>query len=347
MALTTILPPSYTKVRSSSWRPDGGGVGTAWGTTLRNPSSHGFLTTAMWYDCKKCYTRLFTRSRIPKEWVDETITEPRLHHYDVDYPEDLEMIQLVCTKSFLDKAVSPCGQVEYVTILQVLPSTVITFETFGYCAVSYGPVIGEEQDQFVSRPMMGYMNKYVGANQAKIRRLKLRPPHMFVPGQVLDARLLIGSRCVAVTGTTRDKGFCGVIKRHGFKGGPATHGSRFHRRTGSIGDSGRQSVLPGKKMPGHMGNNRRTVFGNWVLGINPSTNEVMLKGRLPGYKNSELIITRFTVEENNSRLYPLRKTNRSPFARRGINEPMLDEEYRVQKIRQSYEDAERDGYVLQ
>ena len=103
---------------------------------------------------------------------------------------------------------------------------------------------------------------------------------MFEPGDYVD-----------IVGTTKGKGFAGVVKRHGFRGGRATHGSMFHRAPGSIGASADPSrVFKGTKLPGRMGNERKTVQNLQVWAVRPELNVILVKGAVPGSKNGFLLI---------------------------------------------------------
>jgi len=94
-----------------------------------------------------------------------------------------------------------------------------------------------------------------------------------------------------VVGITKGKGFAGVIKRHGFSGGRATHGSMFHRAPGSIGASAYPSrVFKGKKLPGHMGNVRKTVQNLMIHSVRHERNMILVKGAVPGSKNGFVLI---------------------------------------------------------
>jgi len=94
-----------------------------------------------------------------------------------------------------------------------------------------------------------------------------------------------------VVGTTRGRGFAGVVKRHGFKGGRATHGSMFHRAPGSIGASAWPSrVFKGKRLPGHMGNRRQTVQNLMVVGVRPAENIILVKGAVPSSTNGIVLV---------------------------------------------------------
>ena len=96
---------------------------------------------------------------------------------------------------------------------------------------------------------------------------------------------------VSICGTSKGKGFQGVVKRHGFAGGPASHGGRHNLRApGSIGSTDAQRVFPGRKMPGRTGGQKQTVKNLKVISVHPETNEVFLKGAIPGMRGSELEI---------------------------------------------------------
>jgi large subunit ribosomal protein L3 len=96
---------------------------------------------------------------------------------------------------------------------------------------------------------------------------------------------------VTVVGTSKGRGFAGVIKRHGFGGGRATHGSMFHRAPGSIGQSAYPSrVLKGTRMPGQMGNSRITVRGVHVFGVDEERNLLLLRGAVPGPNGGYVVI---------------------------------------------------------
>eukprot|EP00921_Rhytidocystis_pertsovi_P007931 GHVQ01013117.1.p1 GENE.GHVQ01013117.1~~GHVQ01013117.1.p1 ORF type:complete len:538 (+),score=26.13 GHVQ01013117.1:416-2029(+) len=287
-------------------------------------------------------TRLYSVNKKP-EYVFSPPGEVQPDIYDSQFPEDLEQIQLITEKVRMSHIFSPDGHGESITILRVLPATIIAFRAFGYCDVAYGKTLSSKK--FIPRHQLGRLQHYVGAAESQIRSIKLRPPHLYVPGQILDARCLIGARKVAVTGITKGKGFCGVMQRHGFKGGPAWHGSSFHRTGGSIGDSGRQRVLPGTKMAGKVGNDQRMVFGMWVLGVNPVSNEIMVKGSVPGNKKGEVIVTRFMLEENNDRRYPITKNNGRILWRKGTPAVERDEDERIRRLQQRLVAMRRDGKV--
>ena len=112
-------------------------------------------------------------------------------------------------------------------------------------------------------------------------------------GQELKVDLFKVGDYVDVSGTSKGKGFAGVVKRHGFSGGRATHGSMFHRAPGSIGASADPSrVFKGKKLPGHMGSERVTIQNVIVWAVRPEQNLILVKGAVPGGKNGIVLIKR-------------------------------------------------------
>ena len=114
-------------------------------------------------------------------------------------------------------------------------------------------------------------------------------------GQELKVDIFAAGDYIDVIGTSKGKGFAGVVKRHGFSGGRATHGSMFHRAPGSIGASAEPSrVLKGKKLPGQMGDVRKTVQNLLVVGVRPERNLILVKGSIPGCRNSVVIIRQST-----------------------------------------------------
>jgi large subunit ribosomal protein L3 len=96
---------------------------------------------------------------------------------------------------------------------------------------------------------------------------------------------------VDIVGTSKGKGFAGVVKRHGFRGGRKTHGSMFHRAPGSIGASAEPSrVFRGQKLPGHMGCERKTVQNLLVWAVDPGRNLLLVKGAVPGSRKGYLLV---------------------------------------------------------
>lgn len=114
----------------------------------------------------------------------------------------------------------------------------------------------------------------------------------FKRGDVFTVKIFTPGEKVQVVGQSKGKGFQGVVKRHGFHGGPASHGHKDNlRMPGSIGASGVQRVFKGMRMGGHMGDARVTVKNLEIIAVDPEKNELLIKGALPGARNSLLLIT--------------------------------------------------------
>lgn len=206
-------------------------------------------------------------------------------------PEQDFVVQLMGEKIKMGSLVSPDDYVEPVTLIKILPQLVIRREIFGYTTVCYGKHLKDKT--FVKKPVLGEFQLNDG-NYGSKAALRLQPPQQFVPGHILDSRVFLqyNCSCVRVTGRTKGKGFQGVMARHGFKGGPQSHGSRHHRGRGAMGggtDPGR--VFPGTRMAGREGNKRCTFRRVKILGVNPVDNYLLVRGQVPGNRKGELILT--------------------------------------------------------
>jgi large subunit ribosomal protein L3 len=178
-----------------------------------------------------------------------------------------------------------------ITVIEAEQSVVIqkkTQKTDGYDALQLG--YGRIRQKNVTKAVQGHLRK---ANKGLFRVLKefRTDTDGYELGQELKVDMFQVGDYVDVVGTTKGKGFAGVIKRHGFSGGRATHGSMFHRAPGSIGASAEPSkVMKGKKLPGHMGDVRKTIQNLLVVGVRPERNLILVKGSIPGSKNGVIII---------------------------------------------------------
>ncbi len=178
-----------------------------------------------------------------------------------------------------------------VTAIEVEPSVIVQVKTKdkdGYDAIQLG--YGRIKQKNVSKPLQGHFNK---ANKGNFRILKefSAQAGKHEAGQEIAASIFQAGDYVDVVGTSKGKGFQGVVKRHGFHGGRATHGSMFHRAPGSIGASADPSrVFKGTKLPGHMGSVRKTIQNLQVWQVRPDINLLLLKGSIPGSKNGFVLI---------------------------------------------------------
>ncbi len=175
-----------------------------------------------------------------------------------------------------------------VTVLQVGPCVVTqkkTEEKEGYNAIQVG--YGSQKEKRLNKPLQGHFKAAGKGGFAVAREIRVEDPNVFELGQELKSDLFeIGER-VVVTGISKGRGFSGVMKRWGFGGGRKTHGSRSHRVPGSIGCSATPGrVLKGKKLPGRYGNARVTVKNLTVIDVRPEMDLVLVKGPVPGSRNS-------------------------------------------------------------
>jgi len=184
------------------------------------------------------------------------------------------------------------GQVVPVTVLQAGPCTVVqkkTIEKDGYTAVQLGFL--EKKKKRVSKPLLGHFAKAGTPCFYYLREIRVEDVSDIKVGQRVTVEEFQPGDLVNITGTSKGRGFAGVIKRHGFKRGPETHGSRNQRGPKSIGCCefpGR--VIKGKRMPGHMGNVRVTIKNLEIIDVRPKHNLLLVKGAVPGSRNSLVII---------------------------------------------------------
>lgn len=182
-----------------------------------------------------------------------------------------------------------------VTVVETGPCVVLqkkSIETDGYNALQLG--FGEKKTHRTSKPEMGHFKKAGKGAFAHVREIRMDSVDDYKIGDQIacDAVLATGDM-IDVTGTSKGKGFQGVMKRWNFAGGRASHGSKFHRTGGAIGCSAWPSkVFKGKKMAGQMGNERVTTQGLQVVEIRPEMNLVLVKGAVPGPKNGLVIISK-------------------------------------------------------
>lgn len=184
-----------------------------------------------------------------------------------------------------------------VTVIQTGPCTVLqkkTIDKDGYNAIQIGFL--EKKSSKVNKPLAGHCKRSGKDGFYHIKEFEVDDPSAFDLGQEIFLKdvLNVGDK-VDISGRSKGRGFQGVVKRYGFSGGRATHGSMFHRAPGSIGCSAYPSrVIKGKKLPGRMGNNVITVKNLTVIDIRDNENILLLHGAVPGAKNG--VISIFTKE---------------------------------------------------
>ena len=205
------------------------------------------------------------------------------------------MIGLIAKKVGMTQVFDNEGNLTPVTVMRVEPNIVVaqkSKEKDGYNAVVVG--IEDQKQSRVTKPYVGQFPEKVTPKK-RIRELRDFGKEVAV-GDSLGVEVLDGIRYVDVTGVSKGKGFQGVVKRYGFGGGRATHGSKFHREPGSTG----QSTYPHKtfknvKLPGRMGREQVTVLSLRVIKIDPEKQFVMVKGAVPGI-NKGLVFVRAAVK---------------------------------------------------
>jgi len=181
------------------------------------------------------------------------------------------------------------GKAVPVTVVKVGPCEIIqvkTNEIDGYQSVQLG--YGLVKPGRINKPLRGHFQKYSQNTYRTIHEVRIAD-EVPASGTVINADLFKVGDFVNVTGFSKGKGFAGVMKRHHFRGGDATHGSMFHREPGSIGSSAYPSrVLKNKKLPGHMGNKKITVKNLEVVEVKSEANLILLKGAVPGHNGTIL-----------------------------------------------------------
>ncbi len=202
--------------------------------------------------------------------------------------EGLLGTKLGMTQTFLED-----GTVVAVTVLSAGPCVVVqrkTVDNDGYESVQIG-LVDAKAAKKANKPMRGHHEK-AGVPPTRLRReFRLESGSELKAGDPVGVDIFDGVQKVDVIGTSKGKGFQGVIKRHGFSGGRASHGSMFHRAPGSIGQSAYPSrVFAGTRMPGQMGSDRSTVKSLSIVRIDAEKNLLIVQGSVPGAKGSKVMI---------------------------------------------------------
>lgn len=183
------------------------------------------------------------------------------------------------------------GQSVVCTVIEAEPNVVVqvkNLEKDGYRAIQTGAVqVKEAKIKRVSKPLKGHFSKAQVQPRQRLAESPVPEGEEYAVGQEIGVDYFSETPYVDVTATTKGKGFQGVMKRHGFKGGPASHGSGFHRSPGSTGmcsNPGR--TLPGLKMAGHMGAVKKTVESLEVIRVDREKGVILVKGAVPGSRGS-------------------------------------------------------------
>lgn len=183
------------------------------------------------------------------------------------------------------------GKLVPVTVVEVEPnviSQIKTKENDGYDAIQLAAVSKKETRS--NKPEIGHLKKANATPKRFLRELRGVDVSAYSLGQEIKADIFEAGEVVDVTGTSKGKGTQGVIKRWNQSRGPMSHGSQYHRGVGSMGTLLPMRVLPGKKLPGHMGGEQVTVQNLEVIQIDLENNCLLIKGNVPGPKNSLVFV---------------------------------------------------------
>ena len=183
------------------------------------------------------------------------------------------------------------GKLVPVTVVEVEPnviSQIKTKENDGYDAIQLAAVSKKEARS--NKPEIGHLKKANATPKRFLRELRGVDVSAYSLGQEIKADIFEVGEVVDVTGTSKGKGTQGVIKRWNQSRGPMTHGSQYHRGVGSMGTLLPMRVLPGKKLPGHMGHVQVTIQNLEVISVDLENNVILIKGSVPGPKNSLVLV---------------------------------------------------------
>ena len=201
------------------------------------------------------------------------------------------------TKGILGKKVgmtqifTETGELIPVTVVEATPNVVLQLKTIandGYEAVQVG--YQDKREVLSNKPAKGHVAKANTAPKRFIREFKNVELEGLEVGSEIKVDVFQTGDIVDVTGTSKGKGFQGVIKRHGQSRGPMAHGSRYHRRPGSMGAVAANRVFKGKKLAGRMGGDRITIQNLEIVRVDLDRNAILIKGNVPGAKKSLITI---------------------------------------------------------
>lgn len=183
------------------------------------------------------------------------------------------------------------GKLIPVTVIEVEPNVVTQVKTVdkdGYDAIQVGAF--DKKVKSSNKPEMGHVKKANTQPKRFLKEIRGIDTSSYTLGQVISADVFQSGDTVDVTGTSKGKGFQGVIKRWNQSRGPETHGSTYHRRVGSMGTMRPMRVLKGKKLPGHMGSEQVTIQNLMIVDVDTENKYILVSGNVPGAKNTFVFI---------------------------------------------------------
>ena len=197
------------------------------------------------------------------------------------------------TKIGMTQVFNEEGKLVPVTIVSCEPNVVLqkkTIENDGYEALQLG--FKDKRANLANKPEMGHIAKANSNPKRYVKEVTGKELSNFEVGQEIRVNIFEDGEVVDVTGTSKGKGFQGVIKRHGQGRGPMSHGSRYHRGPGSMGPIDPNHVRKGKKLPGHMGAETVTIQNLVVVKVDAERNLLLIKGNVPGPKRGLVFVKR-------------------------------------------------------
>ncbi|HDR8448389.1 TPA: 50S ribosomal protein L3 [Bacillus cereus] len=183
------------------------------------------------------------------------------------------------------------GELIPVTVIAANPNVVLqkkTTETDGYNAIQLG--FEDKREKLTNKPEQGHTAKASTTPKRFIREIRDADVAGLEVGQEVKVDVFATGEIVDVTGISKGKGFQGVIKRHGQSRGPMSHGSRYHRRPGSMGPVAPNRVFKGKKLAGRMGGDQVTIQNLEIVQVDTERNLLLVKGNVPGAKKSLVVV---------------------------------------------------------
>nr|MBO2505029.1 50S ribosomal protein L3 [Bacilli bacterium] len=190
------------------------------------------------------------------------------------------------------------GDLIPVTVIEATPNVVLqkkTVENDGYEAIQLG--FEDKREKLANKPEKGHVAKANTAPKRFIREIRGVNLEEYEVGQEVKVDIFAEGDWVDVTGTSKGKGFQGVIKRHGQSRGSMSHGSRYHRRPGSMGPIAPNRVFKSKNLPGQTGGNRVTIQNLQIVKVIPERNLLLIKGNVPGSRKS-LVTVKSAVKKS-------------------------------------------------
>ncbi len=212
------------------------------------------------------------------------------------------------------------GKIIPVTVVSVEPNVVMqvkTTKTDGYEAIQLG--ITDKKQSRTNKAEMGHAKKAGVLPKRFLKEIKVADASVYELGSTIKADIFEVGEKVDVTGTTKGHGYTGVIVRNNQSEGPKTHGSRYHRRPGSMGTMRPMRVLKGKVLSGHMGVDTVTIQNLHIVDVNTVDNYILVSGNIPGAKNS-LVLIKEAVKGGKKETFEL--VNYEPEA---LNEEVVEE----------------------